>query len=744
MLKLDDFFHLPQLDALVEQLVADGPGLIVVAGLDPRPQVEPAPGDGFLPSGRTAIFRILMQEVLAASQSGRAIVVTEDQTVVRVPRQLWGRIALSLVEPPLTYEGQIASAIGRRPDLLVIDRLCAETAPAALEAARKGLRVLSQMDTVFCGANVARCLRDWGASQEQLRGVTWVVAVQRMAALCPRCKQPMPPGSEQWTELRRRYPDLASETFFQSPGCVDCNGTGRRGDVAVFDIFRADAGAPDPLEQPSLLSLQEYVSHLAVLGYLSPGDVLRLEANQLHRAYTLLVASERALADATGAMARKLAELEAANRVLEQRTEALISLQDISQTLIASTDLDDLGARVCRHACDLCGAERAILYFVRSDDKAEVLSMSGWDAAFLHQQVDTAQLFGTNAGDGAGPRPFVGHPPGVLSPRPDGRLPKSQARMAGLRVPLIAQDRRVGLMVVQTNQKWSFTPGEVALLQTFANQAALAIQRAGLIEQLREKIAQLQAAQAELVQKERMEKELELARQVQQSVLPRVFPRVPGYTFAVRNEPARQVGGDFYDVFALDEDHFGLVVADVSGKGMPAALYMALTRSLLLAEARREPSPHAVLSNVNRLLLELGEANMFVTVFYGAVERVTRRLTYARAGHDRPLLMREGTVQPLGGTGAFLGCLEEGALRLSEEQIDLAPGDRLVLYTDGLTDVLAPDGEIFALGRLQALLQSCASLDPADMCAATFAELYAYQGNTEQFDDMTMLVVGVE
>jgi sigma-B regulation protein RsbU (phosphoserine phosphatase) len=163
-----------------------------------------------------------------------------------------------------------------------------------------------------------------------------------------------------------------------------------------------------------------------------------------------------------------------------------------------------------------------------------------------------------------------------------------------------------------------------------------------------------------------------------------------------------------------------------------------------LAEARRESSPRAVLTNVNRLLLELGEPDMFVSVFYGVVEGATGRLTYTRAGHDRPLLLRNGTVQVLGGGGAVLGLLEEADLRLSEEALDLASGDRLVLYTDGLTDVEGPGGELLGLDGLKGILQSLASLSLGEMCAKTFADLAAYQGEREQFDDMTMLVVGVE
>jgi sigma-B regulation protein RsbU (phosphoserine phosphatase) len=758
MLKLEDFFHLPQVDTLVEQLVTNGPGLIVVAGLAPRSISTPIISDGFLPSGRSAIFRILMRKILAAHPSAQSIVVAEDRAVVRISRRLRRRVKLSLVQPPLTYSNRIADAVRRQPDLLVVDRLCTETASAALEAARGGLRVLSQLDTVFRGAGVVHHLLDLGVTPEQLGGLTWVLAVQRLATLCPRCKQPVPPDPAQLAELYRRYPNLKNlpslpervqvcpqefvegkaETFFRADGCSHCGYTGRQGDVAVFDIFCADSDAANLFEQPSILPMEAYIFHLALLGYLSLEDVFQFEADQFRRTYRLLVASERALVDANAELQRNLTELEAANRVLEQRTEALISLYDIGQALISSTDLDDLAAKVCRRARELCGADRAILYFLRSSNQAEVLAVGGWDPALVHRQLDADLVFEVARAE---PTAFDQWPPGVSPRHAD---VEGVTLRAGLAVPLMAQDKWVGLMIVHTTRKPSFAPGEVALLETFANQAALAIQRAGLIEQLRAKIAQLEAAQAELAKKERMERELELAREVQQSVLPRTFPQVPGYRFAARNEPSRQVGGDFYDVILLDPGHFGLLIADVSDKGMPAALYMALTRSLVLAEARRERWPRAVMTNVNQLLLELGEPNMFVTVFYGVVETATRRLTYARAGHDRPLLLRGGTIQELGGQGAPLGFLGEDDLHLSEEQAVLVPGDRLVMYTDGLTDVLAPNGRSFDLDQLKSLLQSHASFPPVELCTAVFTELTAYRGTAEQYDDMAMLVMEVE
>lgn len=761
MLELRDFFHLPQIDHLIEELVTGRPGLLVVAGLDSRPMTGLQASAGFLPSGRTTIFRVLVDAILAKSGPASCLVVSEDRSVVRVPREFRRKVHFMLVEPPFTYSGRIAEAARRRPGLLVIDQLTTQTVPAALEAGQQGVRVLSQLDTVFRGASAARHLLHLGASQEQLAGLAAILAIQRMPALCPRCKRLNPPDPAVLARLEGQIFNQSGQplpflvepasvptsakseggtaNYSRADGCEHCRYTGRYGDVAVFDIFRAEPGRPDLLNQPSLISMEAYGLHLASLGLLPLEDFLDFESDQFQRTFNLLVSREADLKEANTALEVKLAELEAANRVLQQRTEALITFQTLGQALIGSTDLDDLAARVCRSAGELCGAERAILYYLRPDDQVEALALHGWTADRVPRLLPAAQVFDERAGDKL--VQYHRWPPGIPPRNPD--VEGANLR-AGLYVPLIAQGKRVGLMIIHSVRKNSFAPGEAALLQTFANQASLAIQRAGLIEQLRDKIAQLEAAQAELVKKERMEHELELARQVQRSVVPVTYPEVQGYQFAARYEPARQVGGDFYDVIALDPNHFGVAIADVSDKGMPAALYMALTRSLLRAEAHRERSPRAVLYNVNQLLQELGELKMFVTLFYGVIERASRRLAYARAGHDRPVLLRDGKTLELGGQGHPLGVFGQGLFQVSEEHLQLNPGDRLVLYTDGLTDVMDASGQRYDREQLLALLGAQAGLPPSRLCEAVFASLADFKGAAEQYDDMAALIVEVE
>ncbi|MBM4467848.1 MAG: cyclic nucleotide-binding domain-containing protein [Chloroflexi bacterium] len=260
-------------------------------------------------------------------------------------------------------------------------------------------------------------------------------------------------------------------------------------------------------------------------------------------------------------------------------------------------------------------------------------------------------------------------------------------------------------------------------------------------QELAQAYRELQEAQAALVEKERLERELELARELQQSILPQEFPDLPGFNCAARNRPARQVGGDFYDVIPLSRGRVGLVMADVSDKGLAAALYMALTRSLIHAEAKHSSSPRKVLLKIHRLLLEMGQADMFVTAFYGVLDPAQHTLRYSRAGHDRPLLFSPttGECRFLAADGTLLGYFEE--VRLEEVDLDLRPGDLLVLYTDGITDANSPTGEFFGVERLRETVCAAGGLDPQSLCDLIFDRVERFQAGTVQHDDMALLVV---
>jgi sigma-B regulation protein RsbU (phosphoserine phosphatase) len=264
--------------------------------------------------------------------------------------------------------------------------------------------------------------------------------------------------------------------------------------------------------------------------------------------------------------------------------------------------------------------------------------------------------------------------------------------------------------------------------------------------ELAQALRQLREAQAALVEKERLDHELELAHGLQQSILPQAFPELSGASFGADNRPARQVGGDFYDVIPLSGERIGLVMADVSDKGMAAALYMALTRSLIRAEARHHASPRQVLLSTHRLLLEMTQdnmtqASMFVTVFYGVLELGSGTLRYVRAGHDCPLLFdpHSGECRTLTGRGIVLGCVDQ--VDLEEVSVDLQPGELLVLYTDGITNANSTAGEFFGMERLRETVCATGDLSPQNVCGLVIERVDRFQAGAVQYDDMALLAV---
>ncbi len=293
-------------------------------------------------------------------------------------------------------------------------------------------------------------------------------------------------------------------------------------------------------------------------------------------------------------------------------------------------------------------------------------------------------------------------------------------------VPLISQNRPVGLINIATEQ-WEFlSSADLQFLSAAGSQVAIALERARLYD-----LAETQRI--------RLEQELEMARAVQKSLLPTQTPTIPGFTLVADWRPAREVAGDFYDFFSLPDGRWGMVLADVSGKGAPAALYMAMTRSLIRSEAGRHTNPSAVLTEVNRRLLVESSNEMFVTVFYAILDPVLGSLTYANAGHDPPFLRRaSGRVERLAHGGLIMGLFEE--LTLSDETLNLESGDTLVAYTDGLTDTANHQDEAYGHTRLADTINS-APAAAQDILAHILKDLEAFAGPVPQPDDITLLIL---
>src|SRR5690606_2397626 len=308
-------------------------------------------------------------------------------------------------------------------------------------------------------------------------------------------------------ELGTRHAPPLGGAFFAPGRCPTCNFTGRQGDVAVFDFLRLD-GEPDGYRsRPSALPMEAYIWMLAQRGQLALADALQFHTHQLRRTYTLLSGTERQLIDVTAALERKSAEIDSANRLLNQRTRELVALEGIGQSLITWSDLRELGGRVLKTAMELCKADRGILYYVRSAEWGQILASRGWPDA--QDEVGLSRSLIYEHLSDREPLAFTGTPPGLQPPH------DSPPVRAGQSIPLIAHGIPAGLMLIQSTRKARFSPGEAALLTTLAGYAAVAMQRAGLIEQLQIKIDALEEAQRELAQKERLERAMELAREVQ-------------------------------------------------------------------------------------------------------------------------------------------------------------------------------------------------------------------------------------
>ena len=253
-------------------------------------------------------------------------------------------------------------------------------------------------------------------------------------------------------------------------------------------------------------------------------------------------------------------------------------------------------------------------------------------------------------------------------------------------------------------------------------------------------IEDLKAAQAALVVRERMARDLEIARDVQQSLLPSDYPVMGGWCFHGHNDAARFVGGDYLNAVVLDDGHIALLLADVADKSVHAALYMAVLRTLFVVEANRGLPPRETVLAVHEGFYATAHLDSFATAFYGVLNLSTGELQYVRAGQEPPLLLRDAgrRIEKLEADGRFLGMFP--GLRLEQRSTVLEPGDALIVYSDGVIDALDANGDSYGMERFVATAKCLAGGTAREICEGVFEDLFGFRRETEATDDITLLV----
>ena len=297
-----------------------------------------------------------------------------------------------------------------------------------------------------------------------------------------------------------------------------------------------------------------------------------------------------------------------------------------------------------------------------------------------------------------------------------------------LAVAISVPERRAGVLAVADKESrdgrvLDFTATDARLLALFANQAAGAIETARLHK--------------DAIEKERIERELELAAGIQRQILPRDVPTMKGLEVAARNRPTRQVGGDYFDFFPLSGGRLAFLVADVSGKGVPAALLVSTVHAAVHLQIDEAKTVAELIGRIDRHLQKYAATRKFLTCFFGVLEPATGTLRYVSAGHNPALLRRStGAVQQIKATGVPIGMFPNATWR--EESVVMDSGDLLCVYSDGITEALDAAEEEFGLDRLSRLLTPD---PPATICDSVFDAVSAFAGETPQYDDQTLLLL---
>jgi sigma-B regulation protein RsbU (phosphoserine phosphatase) len=298
--------------------------------------------------------------------------------------------------------------------------------------------------------------------------------------------------------------------------------------------------------------------------------------------------------------------------------------------------------------------------------------------------------------------------------------------LSELVVPIKTGDKIIGALNLESDKLDAYSKNDLDFLTVFASHASVSIERARLYR--------------EILSNRKLEEQLNVARMIQQTFLPRKSPAIPGFDIAGTNIPSQKVGGDYYDFIQIVERQMGIAIADVSGKGMPASLIMAAFRASLIAEIRNNYAIRTILQKVNRLMYESVDRGGFVTAVYGVLDSKNRIFTFSNAGHNPPILIRKnGSYEELVEGGLALGITND--CQYEECPVYLAAGDMLVFYTDGVTEATSREGEHFGEKRILDLLISNRSASSENLVRMLVDSVREFTAEDFEPDDLTLIIV---
>jgi len=402
-------------------------------------------------------------------------------------------------------------------------------------------------------------------------------------------------------------------------------------------------------------------------------------------------------------------EIRSINRDLDRNIQQLNTIFDISRELNMTLDREKIGSLLSFAVMGELMVNKCVV-FVKREERMEVLVSKGITSEISHSSelCEISEFLNLNETE---------------------RFQQYREMGINVLVPMRIQDETKGVLALGSKiSGGGFSDADREFLTTLGNQAMSSLENARLFE--------------EALEKQRMEEELNLARNIQQGLLPSKLPDLEGHDIAATNIPSRQVGGDYFDVIKIEEDRYGIAIADVSGKGAGAALLMSNLQASLHVLISTGVGVGEMVAKINNLIFENTDLDKFITFFYGELNTKENKFTYCNAGHNPPFkINRNGKIEELMTGGLILGMMPDQIFET--ETISLDSGDSIVMFTDGITEAMNEKSEEFGEERLKSIIKKSLDLSSKELMEKIIGDVRKYSGSMPQADDITIIILRV-